>query len=370
MRKIRALHIVQSLPIGGLERITSQIVSHLSPEVFDPEVWCLTGGGPLADSLRDSGVPVKVFGYRRYLLPWNILSIAQAIRRGNFDIVHTHSYPPSIVGRIAAALAGVPVRIYHYHTTSSWHRHLKYRVLEKATNNFLTDGIIACSHAVKNHVVAEKLCSESLVSVIYNGVERDFARTSSVPAVRTAKTVLTVASLTPHKGHLHLLHAATAVLKNYPDVRFIFVGDGPEKEKLHSFARDNGFAENLHFAGIATDVRPFLEAADIFVLPSLREGMPISIVEAMAHRLPVIASDVGGIPEVVVEGQTGFLIKPGDHGAMAARIIGLLEDRNKRETLGRNGYDRFLEKFTLATTLRDVQELYLRLLAAKKECHG
>lgn len=372
MKKIRVLHIIQNLNIGGLEKIAVELAIALNNEKFETELWALTGTGPLENQLNDKNVIVKIFNYKRYLMPWNIISLRNKIKSSHFDVVHTHSYPPGILGRIAAKLAGVPVIIHHQHTNITSNMTNRQKVLERLASKYITDRIIVCSNDSKKILIKESFGTENNISVMFNGVKESFSQPSNTAEdlqkklnLSKEKVIVTVASLTTHKGHIYILKAVPEIVKQFPDVKFIFAGDGPEKNNLEQFVSKNNIGRYIIFAGNQQDVRPYLEIADIFVLPSLRENMSVSIVEAMSKKLSVIASDLGGNPEIVINNQTGFLVESQNPEQLAEKIIELLKDNSKRKVFGANGYNRFKEYFTFENLVFNIQKLYLAYLNEK-----
>ena len=372
MNKIRVLHIIQNLSAGGLERIAAELAAGLDKDRFEAELWCLSGGGPL-ESLFKNKIPIKTFDYKRYLLPGNILSLAKRVKGGLFDIVHTHSYAPGILGRTAAKIAGVKVIIHHHHSVSASVMNIRHRLCEQFVTNVFTDKVIACSEATREFILREKFAKKDMVVVIHNGVPEEFEKPSGRAeglkkelGITNERILTSVGSLTHHKGHIYLLMALKDVVKAVPGLKLIIVGAGPEKSALEKFIEENSLQRNVILAGGQSDVRPFLEIADIFVLPSLVESMSISSVEAMSKRLPVIASRTGGVTEVVKDGETGILAEPSDPSDLAKKIKYLLGNDETRKNMGKNGYGRYKEYFTLQKMKTEVQDLYLRCLESKK----
>jgi len=355
-----------------MEQISTQLAARLNTGDFEIEMYCLSAGGPFAERLKNSGVPVTVFDYRTYLLPGNIVALAGRIRRGNFRIVHTHTYSAGILGRLAGFLAKVPIIIHHHHSTGMDSLGWRQRLFERIVTRFMTDKVIAVSCATKQLLISCGFGTEDNVSVIYNGVESSFAEPSGqreavIKRYNLAgkKALVTTASLTPHKGHRFILEALKTVVKQYPSACCVFVGGGPERQALENQAMAFGLTERIIFTGIQQDVRPYLECADMFVLPSLRESMGIAIVEAMAKKLPVVASNVDGIPEVVKDGVTGLLSQPASPQDIASKISALLGNADIARRMGEEGYKCFIELFTLERSVNAIMELYYSCLKEK-----
>ncbi len=363
IKRTRVLQLVEDLKIGGLERVIANIAEGLNKEKYKVSIWCLAYGGEIANELIDKEVDVKVLGIYSYYNLVNILRLAILFKIHQPYILHTHGYFASTMGRIAGKIAGVPIIITHVHSTY-WGYNKRNLFIERILALF-TYKIICVSNAVKNFVLNYEKISRDKVIVIYNGI--GFSQFSigqgnpapTIPISADKKIVGTVASLTPHKGHKYLIESAKEVLDNFPNVYFLVVGDGPLRKSLEEQVTLLNISSNITFTGIRNDIFNLLSTFDIFVLPSLeREGLPISTIEAMASGLPIVATNIGGIPEVVQDGMNGFLVPPRDSHALATRIIELLKDKEKVEKMGAVGRGIFKQKFTSQTMVQEIERLY------------
>lgn len=377
MQKIRALHLVEDLKIGGAERVIADIAAGLDKKNFEVSVLCVTRGGEIADELKEQGIEVKILGIFSYHNPINVLKLARLLKKAKPDIVHTHGYFASVIGRIAAKIAGILILINHVHSTY-WEYRKRHILMERFLSLF-THKIICCSKAVEDFVRGQERINPAKTVVIYNGVDEDrfttYKNTSSIKAqlgIDSGESVVgTVSSLTPHKGHKYLFQAAPMILGVCAHTKFLIVGDGILREKLEEQIKNLNLASAVIFTGTKKNIPEILSAMDIFVLPSCsREGLGISIIEAMAVEKPVVASDIGGIPEVVKNGETGFLVPPRNPEALAQAIIDLLQNPRKAKALGKKGRTRFQEKFTNERMLSEVESLYEALIDQKKRKSG
>jgi len=374
MEKIKVIHLVEDLKIGGAERVIADIAEGLDSQKFDVTVWCVARGGEIADELNEKGIKVKILGIISYYNPLNILKLARLLRKAKPDIVHIHGYFASVIGRIAAKIAGILILINHVHST--YWDYKKRNILMERFLSLFTHKIICCSKAVKDFVRGLERIKPAKILVIYNGVDEDrlstFKNASSVKAqfgIDSGDSVVgTVSSLTPHKGHKYLFQAAPMILDVLPTTKFLIVGDGILREKLEEQIKNLDLGSSVIFTGTRKNIPDLLSAMDIFVLPSCsREGLGISIIEAMAAEKPVVATDIGGIPEVVKNGETGLLVLPRNPEALAQAIIELLRNPKKANTMGKKGRIRFKEKFTNKRMLSEVENLYVALINQKKE---
>jgi glycosyltransferase involved in cell wall biosynthesis len=267
-------------------------------------------------------------------------------------------------GIYAARAAGVPVvvRTEHlpYLISASWQRADHNRLVETV------DGLICVSEAaqstfLQSGVRADKLC------VIRNGIQPRPARPDR-PGVRASlglgpqsRVILTVARMTRQKGHRFLADAASTVIGHHPDVHFVWVGQGPLERKLRDQVERLGLSARVHFLGERHDVRHLLAASDLFVLPSLFEGLPLSLLEAMATEVPVVATDVCGTAEVVCSGSSGRLVRPRDASDLAAGMLEALENPELAAVWGRAGRLRVEQEFSSARMAQETASLYTNL---------
>ena len=231
------------------------------------------------------------------------------------------------------------------------------------------DRLICVSEAARDSYVAAGLAPEKLVT-IRNGIEPVLPSDDARPRLRralgispTAPIILTVARMTPQKGHLNLIEAAPTVLARRPDAVFVLVGTGPLEGELRRHVREHGLDAAVLLLGARRDVPELLAAADLFVLPSHFEGLSLVVLEAMAAGLPVVGTRIGGTEETVVHGGTGLLVRPGDPLALAVSILELLADRARARTLGEAGRLRFLAEFQAGRMTAELLELYRTLVA-------
>ncbi len=368
MKKLKVIHLVEDMKIGGAERVIADVAEGLDRNRYDVRVWCITRGGDTADELTEKGIAVKILGISSYHNPLKILKLKRLLREAAPDIVHTHGYFASVIGRLSAQKAGVPVILTHVHSTY-WDYKKRHVLMERKLSRF-THKIICCSKAVENFVRDFEKIGNEKTAVIYNGVEEErFCQRENTLSIRAefgidenAPIIGTVSSLTPPKGHEYLVQAASLVKEEFPSAKFLIVGDGPLRTKLEDLAKNLNIHPDILFTGTRKDVPKILSVMDVFVLPSsFREGLGIAIIEAMAAEKPVVATDIGGIPEAVQQGKTGFLVPPGDPGALAQAVIELLRNPEKAREMGKKGHIRFKEKFTRKHMLSEIDALYQSL---------
>jgi glycosyltransferase involved in cell wall biosynthesis len=293
-------------------------------------------------------------------------------------IVHTHTSKAGLLGRWAAKLARVPIIVHtpHGHVFFGYFGPLKTEMfifLERLSTR-LTDRIVALTSREKAEYESFKIAGEEKLTVINSGVDLDIIRELPFPERQQLKremgipeqdmVVGTAGRLEPVKGPEHLIEAARFVLSVRPDVCFVFAGDGTLKPDLKQKACDLGIQDKILFLGWRKDVTKVISIYDIFVFPSLNEGMGRVLVEAMTLGKPIVASNVGGIPDVVMHGKNGFLVPPKDPGRLAECIQLLLNDQERREKMGAEGKAMAL-KFSKDIMVERLAKLYEELQAKK-----
>jgi glycosyltransferase involved in cell wall biosynthesis len=364
MGAIKLLLLVEDFGIGGLERVVESIFNGLDPTKYEPTIWCLARGGEIAERFFREQKNIRILNIKTYHNPLNILRLVFLIKKENFQIVHSHGYFAATIGRLSAFLAGTPIIIAHVHTTY-WDFSKRNLCVEKALSN-ISSKIICCSNAVRDFIDStEKIDHRKLVT-IYNGVSCTRKHDSKAWENNIDPqeiSIVTIASLVENKGHRYLFEALAKVIEAHNHVRLRLVGDGPLKSGLLNYATSLGIEGKTDFLGLKDDVQEILSNADIVVLPSIeREGLGISIIEAMCHGKPVIGTNIGGIPELVEDGVNGFLVKPKISDDLAEKLKVLIDDKGLRGLMGKEGRKRFERKFDVSIMLKKIEDLYRALL--------
>lgn len=292
-------------------------------------------------------------------------------RRERPDIVHTHTSKAGAVGRVAAWFAGVPVIIHtphghifygYYGPTISWVIRLVERLLALITDRIVT----LTERGIDEHVRLGIAPKEKFVAIpsgialsVFRSVRVDpVAKRRELGIPAEGPIIGTVGRLVPIKGHECLLKAVPLVLAECPRATFVVLGDGPLLGRLRQVAAERGISDHVRFLGVRTDVPECLATFDLFAFPSINEGMGRALVEAMAMGVPVVATNVGGIPDVVVDGETGLLVPPGDDRALADALLELLRDPARRQEYGQGARRRVDERFDVSTMVRAIDRLY------------
>jgi glycosyltransferase involved in cell wall biosynthesis len=364
-RRRRVVLAIESSGPGGAERTVLHLANGLRERGIDPIIATLRPGW-LTKRANDTGVETWIVPQARgWSIGW-IPRFAQCLAHERISLLHGHEFAMSVYGGSAARLARIPalVTLHGRHWVASRRlRAIAYRGLDAVGVR-----IAAVSNDLAHFLAGASGLSRRSVAVIENGIPIAPIRDEcEVAALRTAmrsqlgldaRTPLLVAvgNLYPVKDHASLVHA----LIGLEGVHLAIAGRGDEQVRLESLARDLGVAARLHLLGLRDDIEEWLAAADVFVHPSRSEEMPLAILEAMAQGLPIVATRVGGVPDAVVDGETGVLVPSGDVKRLREAIRTLLADEDRRRALGRaaraRAEDRFSAKCMVDRTLRAYAE--------------
>lgn len=365
MPPVHVCHLVLSLEPGGLENGVVNVVNGLSPGEFRSSVCCLQRSGEFAARLRPD-VPVSVMGLRPGNDPVLPLRLARLLRKARVDIVHTRNAEPFFYGYLAARLARIPVVVHSEHGRTFPEQPLRAMVQRLLLRG--VDAAFAVSAQLRADLVRELGIDGSRMEVLYNGVDTGSFRPrdalSQAGASDGRLRIGSVGRLVPVKNYTLLLNAFARLPPG--ECQLILVGEGPERGALESLADGLGIRDRVEFAGHRDDVPDLLRTLDIFVLPSLSEGMSNTLLEAMATGVAVVASDVGGNREIIESERSGLLFRSGDTAAAAAQLLRLITNPELRRAVGGAGAARVRGTFSIEAMLGRYEELYRRLWRDKR----
>ncbi|WP_075292059.1 glycosyltransferase family 4 protein [Pararhizobium arenae] len=381
-RKLRIAQIVTRMDIGGVPDHVMTLVRGLS-KIADVVVIASSIDVEHEKALAAFGVEFVSVPMERSLSPLSdfrsFARLRETLRDGDFDVVHTHMSKAALIGGLAAALSGIPVTVNTAHNIgflalSNPLAKGLFWLYDRLLFAMTADAVITVSQRVRDGIVGSRIAPTYKVFAIHNGIDagrfsvesgsRDLVR-QAFGIAATQPVVATVARLVWFKGLHDLLDAAGIVSRQVPEVRFLIVGSGPQHDELRAKCLTDGISKNVIFAGERRDIPDILSSADVFALTSVSEGLPISILEAMAAGLPVVATDVGGVSEIVDDGKTGFLVPSRSPSDVADRILRLLASPDDRQTFGAAGKRRVVRAFSPEHMIAQTAHLYDRLLTAK-----
>lgn len=366
-RKIKILHVIDSLGIGGLERIVIDVVNGLDPARFEQVVCCISRRGEAADQLRD-GVRCIDLGKGEKADRLMPLKLASVFRRERPDIVHSQSW--SGVDTALAKLISPGVKLVHSEhgrNYPQWRKQPLMRRLARRCLYHLADAVFAISAEVGEFYCGQTGFPTERMKVIHNGIDVQRIDEADATGIREELGIApndlvfgTVARLDLTKDTITLVRAfaAVALPRRNPGIKLLIVGDGEERSRLEEFVSMLNLNRVVIFTGMRRDVPQLLKAMDVFALSSVSEGMPVTVLEAMAARLPVVATEVGALPELVEEGKTGFLVPMRHAVAMADRLEEFLANRQLAKSFGEAARCKVEREFKLDRMLQNYAELY------------
>jgi glycosyltransferase involved in cell wall biosynthesis/peptidoglycan/xylan/chitin deacetylase (PgdA/CDA1 family) len=369
----KVLHLIWALDLGGAERQVLEIVNRLDRLRFQPLVGCLVRKGRWGEALERDGVRVVDFAKRPGLDPLLLFRLVRFLRQEQVSILHTHAFTAAAWGRAAAALARTPIVVAHEHSAFSLPSPL-HRTVDRCLIP-LTDHWVPVSGTLAGELIRGEGLPWPRVTVIRNGIappgpsveaayRRGAARLRQEWCGGRITTLLgTVGRLERRKGLEVLLEAVAALAPAWPGLGAVIVGDGPLQSALEGRARELGIHDRVRFPGRREDVPAVLRALDVFVLPSHTEGLSIALLEAAIAARPIVATAVGGNPEVIEHGATGLLVLPGDPRALAKGILRMIEEPEAGAEMGQRAAARARNRFSAAHMVREIEDLYQDLMA-------
>jgi len=369
-RQPTVCQLLHSLHVGGAEVLAARLGRQLRNECRFLFV-CLDEAGTIGEDLRDQGFAVEVLG-RREGVDWRCaVRLAKILEREQVDLVHAHQYTPFFYSLFARLFQRKPAVLFTEHG-----RHFPDypRPKRKVANRLLLerrDRVVGVGQAVRRALIHNEGIPARRVGVIYNGIntpengdsgqDRDALR-RELGFARGDFVILLVARLDYLKDHATAVKMMRRVIAERPGARLVLVGDGPERGAVQQLVEMNQLGAYVRFLGLRKDVARLLKASDLFLLTSISEGIPLTIIEAMAAGLPVVATRVGGVAEVVAEGQTGLLAPSGDDTVLAAQVLHLADDPDLCRRMGRLGQERARTVFSESQMHARYLELYREML--------
>lgn len=382
--RVKLVQFVAGFNSGGTERQFTNLAVGLDPERFDVRFGCLRRTGQLIEELQAREIPVAEYPVRSFYHPRAVveqLRFAQDLRRQRVDIVHAYNFYGNVFAVPAARLAGVPVVLASIRDMGVYLNAAQRRAQRWACR--MADKVLVNADAIRRWLVQDGYDADKIV-VIPNGIDlARFDRARAPGRVReqlgiaaATPIVLLVSRLVPRKGIEHFLEAAARVSRQVPDVRFVIVGEAGAAEatpagvppddyraRLEQYAACVGVSDKVLFTGLRHDIPELMAEAAVSVLPSLSEGLSNVLLESLAMSAPVVATRVGGAPEVVEDGSTGLLVPPGAPSELARAIVSLVRQPELAARMGRSGRDLIADRFSMARMVTHTEREYLSLLA-------
>lgn len=376
-KPVRILYIHHTFRNQSYNSLLWNIANRIDRKKYQIFAACLREGGPYEDKLKSIGVEVTNFDLNTLLDLRIIPRLVRYIKKNKIDIVETAVFPSDVYGRVSARLANVPVIISTMHCVEAHKLETIYRFLSflDTVTMALTTKIIAVSGAVKNYLIRRHKIRPEKISIIYNGIDvnkykshmnitefkKQFDLEPGIPIIAFIGRLIKV------KGVSYFLDAAASVLRTGKKAQFLVVGDGPLKQSLVKQTQKLGIDQHVFFIGFRKDIPKILSLIDILVVSSLWEGLPLTILETMSAGKPIIAAKVGGIPEAIKNGETGFLVPPKNPEALTGAINDLLADPRKRKEMGEKAKRRALQLFDVERMVKEYSNMYDECIVSQLE---
>ena len=373
IRGARVAHVIETDGPGGAERMLAQLAGELQAAGC-PGVAFLPAGqeGWLSRELAAAGIAVDYFQLDRPWSPKLAASLAAGFRRHRIDLAHSHEFTMAFYGAWAARRARVP-HVITMHGGRYYAGRLRRRFALRAAAG-LSGGVVAVSQVLAGQLCRDLWIPSTRITTIPNGVRFDPLAESTIRSELALSPedhlVVTVGNLYPVKGHRVLLDAVALLSSQHPNLHVAIAGRGDLAPALAEQARELGLAGRLHLLGLRTDVANVLAAADVFVLPSLSEGLPLALLEAMCAARPIVASAVGEVPVALAAGAAGLLVEPGNATALAAALHRVLANRFEAQLLGKSAQARAAAEYGIARMVTRYAALYERLLCGRRAAAG
>jgi glycosyltransferase involved in cell wall biosynthesis len=368
---IRVMHVIDKLGVSGssihgITQVLAQSTPLFDPQHFEFTVCSLRSPEAAGDVLKRAGVPLYFLSKGKFD-PRILTSLLALVKRKRPHILHLHGFGAGNFGRIVSLLTGLP-NIIHEHVVIL-HQPV-YQTIAEILLSPLTTRAIAISEPVREYMVKRRKVRPQKLETFFYGLplsqlrlplpDQIHKQRDSLGIAPDEQVVCTVGRLDTQKGQIFLLQAARLILAERPRTRFLIVGDGPDRSRLKLAAQQMGIAERTIFTGFRTDVSTLISLSDVFAIPSLWEGGPITLFEAMSLRKPVVGTPVGLMSEVIQDGETGFLVPCQDAAALAEKLLTLLSNPELSQVMGENGW-RLCQQYDISNYVRRLEEIYREL---------
>jgi glycosyltransferase involved in cell wall biosynthesis len=368
--------LIETLLPGGAERTAATLAERLDRSRFEPMV-CVTRPleqpTPLVDDLERAGIPILRLSRTSRWAVWAWRPVLELLRSRRIEILHSHMFGSNVWGSVLATLSRVPVFVAHEQGSTFEGNRLR-PFLDRNLVGRAADAVIVVSRMDERTMIDVAGVPRRKVRLVMNGIVAPAPSGTDVRAELgippDAPVVGTVSVLRPEKGVDVLIDAAELLAAELPDLRVLVAGGGPEEERLRAVVGARGLDETVFLLGLRRDVADVLEALDVVAFSSHREGTPLAVMESMAAGKPIVATRVGGIPDLIEDGVHGLLVPPRDPPALARALARLLGDERLRTRLGASARERQSREFDIDVTVQNVERIYEELVSARHTERG
>ncbi len=371
-RRFRVLHVIDSLDLGGAQSVLMNLIRHADRSLFDMEVATMSGRGVYWDRVQALGVPMHSLSFARFV-PLYVPSMLLLCLKRRYDIVHTHLIGANVIAKPLAALCGVKVRINHDHCNDKASDPRIWVPMADKMSNRLSTHVIAVSQSTRDYLIEHERMAPDRVTTIHNGVDLDVfhPRREQRAAARQrlalpadAFIVAGIGRLSYQKNFSLFIQVAAAVLARRPNAYFVIAGTGPEEQQLRDRATQLGIDQRLRFLGYVGDMPNFYPAVDALLLTSRYEGLPITILEAMATGITIVSSMLDGVAEIMRDGEDGALVAASDTDGFVRRLCELMDRPDVLARRAAAALNKVQTGFSAQSVARAVEDVYLKCLGA------
>ena len=372
--KFNVLYLITEFEVGGAENMLYEVATRIDRQRYNSYAACLTGRGAIGEKLSASGIEVEYFCMRNRLDFRIFRRLVKLLKKNDIHILHSYLFHANFIGRIAGKLAGVPVIISSIRTSEKEERYHLW--LDKLTSGLVDTEICVCE-AVRQFTIKEAgIPARKLISipngidlVKFDGAFNREGKKAELGIKDSTKVIGTVGHLSKPKGIEFFLRAAGLILKKFQDTVFVIIGGGELEDELKQLAKELCIEDKVIFTGFRKDAVEIMSIFDVFVLSSLWEGMPVAVLEAMALSKPVVATTVGGCPELITSGENGYLVEPADCTGLSRAVVSILKNPELAEKMGDNSRKK-VEHFSVDKMVERTEELYEKLIKQKIQSHS
>lgn len=355
------LHLIETDGPGGAEKVFLSLTKGMNRGYRS--VACLRAKGWLYDQLEQQGIPTYLVSDKGMFDPGFIRSLMKICKKEKVTLIQCHEFLMNFYGSLIGLLCRIPVVTTVHGRYYYWEKARRRMAMRFAASH---SQMVTVSQELTKFLVDKVGIPIENLKTIYNGIDLQQYRNSDAVGSRLAlpgvsdqvQVVGTVGNLYPVKGQTYLLQAMPLILKECPNTMFVFAGRGELEKVLKKEALDLGIEKYVRFLGFVADVPKFLNTLDVFTLPSLAEVFPLSVLEAMAHGLPLVVTNVGGNREIIEDGVSGYIVQAADHEALADKIVCLLKDKKLAQEIGERARETVQAKFSLEAMLSSYDQLY------------
>jgi glycosyltransferase involved in cell wall biosynthesis len=376
--KTKVVWIIDSLGPGGAENITLSLMKNFNKEKFDLRVCVLQvrEGNPIAKKLEQVGIPVDLVSVPTLRHPANLPKIISYLLKHRPQLVHTQLEFSDILGSLGAKLLGIP-SVSTLHTVGlikpeeDQSAHWRNELMWFCQRHFMSRVIAVSDDTRKFHVKEGRLPKDKVIT-LYNGIDLAFYKDNSQSKLDVLKAslglpfdatvLLTVAVLREQKGIQYMIKAMPTILEVVPNLYYLVVGDGEYRETLENLTLSLDLDKHVLFTGHRSDIPEILTISDIFVLPTLTEALPTVLMEAMAAKKAIVASNVGGVPELVTDGANGLLVPPSDPSELSKTCLHLIQNEALKNKMSTEGFSIMKKQFTIQLQVDKLSTLYMELI--------